>query len=129
MSEFECILVTKTDSQVDINKKLAAFRDVDNNGELQNDTPQLMSATSSAVSIGLTITEAMAVAFVEPDVRLATMAQGWARHWRQGNKNRIVYSLLYIAADNEVEEKIMAVNQLRKKIGGAVKRKAADKRD
>jgi hypothetical protein len=86
-------------------------------------TPRYVIATSSAFSVGLTLTEAIAIIFLEPDFKAETMAQGFSRHWRQGNKNEVVHSFLLLAQANNVEDRIMTVNKLRAGIEKAATRK------
>jgi hypothetical protein len=47
--------------------------------------------TSSSFSAGLTLSMAIGITLLEPDFRLSTMVQLFARHCRQGNKNADTY--------------------------------------
>lgn len=90
---------------------------IDVNASLKGQhTARYIIATSAAITTGVTLAEAMTVSFIEPDFHAHTMAQGWARHCRQGNKNKIVWSNLFLAQGNEVEMRIIGNSKLRAKI-------------
>lgn len=82
-----------------------------------------MLATSSAISIGLTLAEAISVSFLEPDYDPGKLAQGFARHCRQGNQNPEVYCYIFLAKGNRIEDKILEISQLRKQIDSVQNRK------
>jgi len=84
-------------------------------------------AKSSAFATGLTLAEAMSVGFLEPDSRAATMLKGFARHYRQGNKQVSVFSWMFLAKESAVEDRICRVNKLRSSINEAAIRKTTGK--
>jgi hypothetical protein len=89
----------------------------------QQKTARFVIATSSAISIGLTLAEAISVSFLEPDYNAGKVAQGFARHCRQGNKNKKVYCDIFLAKGNKVEENILEISKLRKTIDAVQNRK------
>jgi len=121
----DIVFINKTMSQKKIDEMLTRFH-----GNMESSIPikeqktaRYIIATSAAFSVGLTLAEAMAIIFLEPDFRASTMTQGFSRHWRQGNKNKEVQSILLLAKDNKVEERIMMRNNLRAGIQKAATRK------
>ncbi len=90
----------------------------------EQETARFILATNSAITTGLTLAEAISVGFLEPDFNAHTMAQGYARHCRQGNKNKAgVYSWLFTAKGNKTEERIQEVNHMKAKISEVQTRK------
>ncbi|KAL3426291.1 hypothetical protein PVAG01_03082 [Phlyctema vagabunda] len=73
-------------------------------------------AMTSAFGAGVTLSEAVGLVLLEPDLTLATMLQTCARHYRQGNKNEETSSWLFPVKGNRVEEKIMDVDRMRAEI-------------
>jgi SNF2 family DNA or RNA helicase len=122
----DIIFLNKTMPQKKITTELARFH-IDPTKELQNQgsTARYIVATSSAFSVGITLSEALTVGFLEPDFRPATMLQGFARHTRQGNQNPVTYSYLCEVVGNRVEERIVEVSKLRASIDAATGRKTA----
>lgn len=111
-------------TQKKITDQLARFHvDLTKERDKQPPTARYIVATSSSFSVGITLSEALTVGFLEPDFRLATMLQGFARHTRQGNKNPVTYSYLCEVAGNRVEERIVEVSKLRGSIDAATARK------
>lgn len=105
-----------------ISKELERFK-ADVNKKVQDQkTARYIIATSSAFSVGLTLSEAISVGFLEPDYRATTMIQGLSRHCRQGNKNPQVCSWIFRAKGSTVEERICQVNRLRSCITKAAAR-------
>ncbi|KAK6591460.1 hypothetical protein H4I95_12190 [Botrytis cinerea] len=88
-------------------------------------TARYIVSTSSSFAVGLTLASAISVAFLEPDYHADTVAQGFHRHCRQGNKNldHGVESWMFMVKDNKVEARIFDVNNLRKQIISAAERK------
>jgi len=89
----------------------------------EQQTARFIVATSAAIAVGLTLAEAINVTIIEPDYIITNMIQSWGRHCRQGNKNKLVYSILLTAKDNMTEEKIMIINSYKSVIEKASSRK------
>jgi hypothetical protein len=85
-------------------------------------TARYIIATSASFSVGITLNEAISICFLEPDYRPHTMKQGYARHTRNGNPNKLVHSWLLTAKGNAQEERILEVNAVRANITAATKR-------
>ena len=129
ISEDDIIWVNKGDMTPDqISKALSRFK-VNYDSEIPVKTARYIIATSSAFATGLTLNEAISVTFLEPDFNAVTILQGFARHWRQGNKNKKVYSYLLIAVGNHTEDRIQNKNKLRGAIQEATKRKVNETTD
>jgi hypothetical protein len=123
----DVIFVNKIMTAKNITKELDRFHvDLTKEKSKQDPTARHIIATSSALAVGLTLGEAMTVAFLEPDFRPATTIQGYFRHCRQGNQNAKVYSWMFIASRSAVEERIQNVNNLRKGIIAAASRKTSE---
>jgi hypothetical protein len=75
----------------------------------EQDTAKFVIATSSAISLGLTLAEAISVSFLEPDYDPGKLAQGFARHCRQGNKNKEVYCYIFMVKKSKIERKILEI--------------------
>jgi hypothetical protein len=88
-------------------------------------TARFIVATSSAIATGLTLAEGISVCFLEPDYNAHTMEQGWCRHCRQGNKNKLVHSWLCLNEGNKTEKRILDTNGLKEKIKQVAARKLA----
>jgi hypothetical protein len=86
-------------------------------------TTRYLVGTTSCFSVGITLNMAISITLLEPDFRLSTMVQLFARHCRQGNKNPETYVWLLLVANNSIETKILEVNNLRKAILAAETRK------
>jgi hypothetical protein len=121
----DIIFVTKVMSQGKITEQLARFHVDLSKEDPQQKTARYIVATTSAFSVGLTLSEALTVGILEPDFRLATMLQSWSRHNRQGNKNLVTKSYLCKVSGNQVEERIVEVSTLRSSINAATARKTA----
>jgi hypothetical protein len=89
----------------------------------EQDTAKFVIATSSAISLGLTLAEAISVSFLEPDYDPGKLAQGFARHCRQGNKNKEVYCYIFMVKKSKIERKILEISNLRKQIDSVQSRK------
>lgn len=79
----------------------------------QDHNARFIVTTSQCFSVGLTLTQAISVTFLEPDYRPDVMAQGYARHYRQGSIWEKVFIGLLEASGNIVEERIMNQNKLK----------------
>ncbi len=99
--------------------------DSDNMTPESQHTARFIVATSSAIATGLTLAEGISVCFLEPDYHAHTMEQGWCRHCRQGNKNKLVYSWLCLNVGNKTEKRIIDTNGLKEKIKQVAERKLA----
>ena len=120
----DLIFVHKLLSQKKITDELSRFSvNVDKQDIEHQATARFILATSSSFAVGLTLSEASTVTFLEPDYRLHIMLQGFARHCRQGNKNPTTHSWLIRAAQSAVEDRICEVNTLRTAISKAAQRK------
>jgi hypothetical protein len=105
----------------DVKQKTAALArfHVDIGSEIpinEQQTARFIIATSSAISLGLTLTEAISVSFLEPGYHPSKITQGFGRHCRQGNRNKMVYCNIFMVLGNKVEEKIMGISRIRKQI-------------
>jgi hypothetical protein len=96
------------------------------NANLAEPTATYCFATSSSFSVGLTLSVAKVVCFLEPDYRQSTMLQGFARACRQGNKNQTTYAWCLLAKGNSIEQRIMENNRLRSEIAKTAERKISD---
>lgn len=97
-------------------------------GDLEKNTSptaRFIIATNYCCSVGLTLTQAVNVTFLEPDLRSDIMDQGWSRHCRQGSKFEVVYCGLLLAEDNVVETRIMESNRMKKSLNMALERKGS----
>ncbi|KAK6591796.1 hypothetical protein H4I95_12038 [Botrytis cinerea] len=123
----DIIFLYKPMGQAKINAALARFYiDVDSKVPAEDQrTARYIVSTSSSFAVGLTLASAISVAFLEPDYHADTVAQGFHRHCRQGNKNldHGVESWMFMVKDNKVEARIFDVNNLRKQIISAAERK------
>ncbi len=108
------IWITKDMPQGKIDAQLAKFHGDVPPGKRR---PRFIVATTSAFGVGLTLNEAVLICLLEPDYRVAMELQTFARHNRLGNKNKKTFSVLLYAEGNEREEKIRAMNAVRKRIG------------
>jgi hypothetical protein len=79
-----------------------------------NEQPFIIVATTGALSVGLTLAEAVEVILVEPNVRAAVEMQTFYRHCRQGNPNPKVFSRLLYTPGHRHEENIRNRNRSRK---------------
>jgi hypothetical protein len=113
---------------LDFDKQIARFHvDLASNTPVEDQhTARFMVATSSCIHVGHTLAEALVLGLLEPDFRRAYMLQLFCRHHRQGNKNHLVYTFLFLATVSPVEEKIQEVNQWRATIDQSAQRKARE---
>ncbi len=111
--EDEIVFLYKLLSQPEVDRGLMRFH-----GELrgQRRWPRYIIATTSAFGTGLTLSEAVTVCLLEPDYRLSAELQCFARHSRQGNKNKATFSWLLYAVGNSREDNIRKRNKARKLI-------------
>lgn len=123
----DLVFLNKTMSASEITKGLERFQgNVDSPTYATDHTARYIIATTSSFALGLTLAEAKYVALLEPDFQLSTVTQVFARHCRQGNKEKVVFAYLFRAKDSIVEERIQNVNNLRQLIDQATERKVAD---
>ena len=124
--EKDLIFLHKKMSQAKINQQIALFHGNEKEHDLpasERPTPQYIITVSSVFTVGHTFAEVTVIAFLEPDYRAAVMAQAYARHCRQGNKNKQLYSWLFLAGNNTIEDRICKVNKLRGAIEDGVQQK------
>lgn len=115
----------RTPNSNQTNEALARFHvDIDSKIPVEEQkTARYVLSTTSAISIGLTLAEAIEVTFLEPDYNAGKIAQGFARHCRQGNPNTVVWCNIIQVEQNFVEDKIMAMSDLRRQIEVVQQRK------
>jgi hypothetical protein len=65
-----------------------------------------------ALGHGITLAEASLYILLEPDYCPAVMVQVLGRYYRQGNKNKKVYSKIYITKNSKAEQRICLVNKM-----------------
>jgi hypothetical protein len=116
----DIIWINKLMSAKALTAELARFKTDVNRESLNQKTARYIIGTTGAFAVGLTLSEAISVGLLEPDFRVATMIQSMGRHCRQGNKNEVVCSWLFLAKGNMVEQRICRVNKLRSQITSAV---------
>jgi len=108
-------------SQTRIDTALDSFH-----GRVENvPQPRLLIATTASFGVGQTLNEAIGLGLLEPDFRLHTMLQVYGRHCRQGNKNPKTWCWLFLAMNNDVEDKITSVNKMRARIQETTEGKVA----
>jgi hypothetical protein len=116
----DIIWINKLMSAKALTTELARFKTDVNKESLNQKTARYIIGTTGAFAVGLMLSEAISVGLLEPDFRAATMIQSMGRHCRQGNKNELVCSWLFLAKWNVIEERIRMVNRLRAQITSAV---------
>ncbi|KAF7858001.1 hypothetical protein EAF04_009357 [Stromatinia cepivora] len=99
--------------------------DIDNL-RLKPKQPRYMVATSTSFGIGLTLSEAVLIALLEPDYSVANELQTFSRHDRIGNRNKETYSHLCFIEDNARENLIRRRNHARKGISKTLERKVVN---
>ncbi len=75
--------------------------------------------------IRLTLAEDILVYFLELDYNAYTIEQGQYQHYYQGNKNKLVYSQLYLNVGNKTKKRIININRLKEKIKQVTEQKLA----
>ncbi len=105
-----------------INKELGKFC----GDEKGTTTARYLVGTTSTFGTGLTLNMAVGLCLLEPDFRVSSMTQLYARHCRQNNPNPRTYVWQLLARNNAIEEKIIEVNDLRGKIAQVELRKVRD---
>ncbi|KAE8440337.1 hypothetical protein EG329_008565 [Mollisiaceae sp. DMI_Dod_QoI] len=128
--KFDVIFIYKPMGPKKIDAELARFHvNPDNEAPAKDQkTARYIISTSSSFAVGLTLAEAISVGFLEPDYHADTVAQGFYRHCRQGNKNleNGVESFMFFAKDNAVEGRIRNLNEMRTLILKAATRKTKE---
>ncbi len=111
-------------SEKQISKELSTFC----GDEKTSPSARYLVGTTSTFGTGLTLNMAIGLLLLEPDFRLSSMTQLYARHCRQNNPNKVTYTWQLLATNNAIETKIIEVNNLRGKIAQVELRKVADER-
>ena len=89
-------------------------------GKTKDKQPRIIVATTGAMSVGLTLVEAHEIIMVEPNRSAATELQSFCRHWRQGNRNPVVYSRQLVNPAHPAEQACRLRNRRRKGLGQTV---------
>jgi hypothetical protein len=111
--ESQILHVTKLYEQKEIDAMLERWHNPDDDPG----KPRIIIATTGAMSVGLTLTEARSIIMMEPNSSAAVELQGFCRHWRQGNKNPTVHSRQLYNPDHPTENACRQRNRRRKGLG------------
>src|SRR4051812_35102077 len=92
-------------------------------------TARFIVGTSYCCGVGLTLTGAISVTFLEPDNNPDILQQSWYRHRRQGSSHDKVFCGMIRIKGNEVEERIMEMNKLKGQLDSAMAQTRDEARD